>query len=151
MRYLLDTNIVSDLVRNPQGRVADQVRQVGEASICTSIVVAAELRFGAEKRASARLTHQLEVVLDRLHVLPFETPADQAYGTIRNRLESAGTPIGGNDMLIAAQAVALGCTIVTDNEREFARAKDCPARTGCDRHSRGPMLRSGGTQPCAWA
>ena len=56
MRYLLDTNIVSDLVRQPQGPVAQRIRQAGEARICTSILVAAELRFGAEKKGSARLT-----------------------------------------------------------------------------------------------
>lgn len=121
MRYLLDTNILSDLIRHPQGRVAEQIRRVGEAEICTSIIVTAELRFSAAKRGSARLTQQLETVLSVLDVVPFEQPADETYGAIRARLELAGTPIGGNDLLIAAQAKALGCTVVTDNEREFAR------------------------------
>jgi tRNA(fMet)-specific endonuclease VapC len=121
MRYLLDTNIVSDLVRRPQGRIAEYVRKVGEAQVCTSIVVAAELRYGATKKGSQRLTAQLETVLSGLDVLPFEAPADATYGLIRTRLEQAGTPIGANDLLIAAQALALGCTIVTDNEAEFAR------------------------------
>lgn len=121
MRYLLDTNMVSDLVRHPQGRIAEQIRRVGETQVCTSIIVATELRFGATKKGSARLIAQLEQVLGALDVLPFEAPADAAYGLIRSRLEQAGTPIGGNDLLIAAQAVALGHIIVTDNEREFAR------------------------------
>ena len=121
MRYLLDTNILSDLIRHPQGRVAEQIRRVGETDICTSIIVAAELRFGAAKRGSARLAQQLETVLSVLEVVPFEQPADEAYGSIRVQLEQAGTPIGGNDLLIAAQAKALGCTVVTDNEREFGR------------------------------
>ncbi|MEK7862201.1 MAG: type II toxin-antitoxin system VapC family toxin [Chloroflexota bacterium] len=120
-RYLLDTNIVSDLVRDPQGRVAQHIRRVGEAQVCTSIIVAAELRYGAAKKGSARLTAQLEAVLGALEVLPLEAPADLAYGRLRARLEQAGQPIGGNDLLIAAQAVALGHTIVTDNEREFTR------------------------------
>ena len=120
MRYLLDTNILSDLIRNPQGRIAARIADVGEASVCTSVIVAAELR-GAAKRQSRRLTTQLELVLDTLEVLPFEAPADAAYGELRARLESAGTPIGANDMLIAAHGVSLGCTIVTDNEREFSR------------------------------
>jgi tRNA(fMet)-specific endonuclease VapC len=123
MRYLLDTNIVSDLIRNPQGRAAEQIRKVGEAQVCTSIIVAAELRYGAAKKGSPRLTAQLEAVLGGLDVLPFEAPADAAYGHIRAKLEQGGTPIGGNDLLIAAQAVALGCTIVTGNDREFARIK----------------------------
>lgn len=126
MRYLLDTNIVSDLVRNPQGRVMQRIREVGEARVCTSIIVAAELRYGATKKGSSRLTAQLEIVLGALEVLPFETPADTAYGLLRARLEQAGQPIGGNDLLIAAQAAALRYTIVTDNEREFARIDDLP-------------------------
>jgi tRNA(fMet)-specific endonuclease VapC len=124
MRYLLDTNIVSDLVRNPQGRVMQRIREVGEAQVCTSIIVAAELRTGATKKGSPRLTAQLDAVLGALEVLPFEAPADAAYGLLRARLEQAGQPIGGNDLLIAAQAVALRHAIVTDNEREFARIKD---------------------------
>ena len=126
MRYLLDTNIVSDLVRNPQGRVTQRIRDVGEAQVCTSIIVAAELRYGATKRASPRLTAQLEAVLGALEILPFELPADAAYGLLRTRLERAGRPIGGNDLLISAQVVACGHTIVTDNERDFNRIHDLP-------------------------
>ena len=124
MRYLLDTNIVSDLVRNPQGKVAQHIRQVGEAQVCTSIIVAAELRYGAAKKGSPRLLAQLEAVLGALEVLPFETPADAAYGLLRTRLEQAGRPIGANDLLIAAQALALSYAIVTDNEKEFTRVAD---------------------------
>ena len=123
MRYLLDTNIVSDLVRNPQGKVAQRIRKVGETKICTSIIVAAELRYGAAKKVSPRLSAQLEAVLGAIDVLPFEAPADQVYGSTRTQLEKVGQPIGGNDLLIAAQALSLGCTMVTDNEREFARVK----------------------------
>lgn len=121
MRYLLDTNVVSDLVRNPQGRVAQRIRNIGEAQVCTSIIVAAKLRYGAAKKQSPRLTAQLQAVLGALEVLPFEAPADTTYGSLRTRLEQAGKPIGGNDLLIAVQALALGYTIVTDNEREFAQ------------------------------
>ncbi len=121
MRHLLDTNIVSDLVRNPQGRIAARIAEVGEDTVCTSVIVAAELRFGAEKRASERLTAQLERVLGALQILPFEAPADAAYGRLRAELERAGTPIGGNDMLIAAHAMAAGCAVVTDNTSEFGR------------------------------
>ena len=124
MRYLLDTNIVSDLVRNPQGRVAQHIRKIGEVQVCTSIIVAAELRYGAAKKQSPRLTAQLQAVLGALEMLPLQKPADVTYGELRSRLEKAGRPIGGNDMLIAAQALTLGLTLVTDNEREFARVKD---------------------------
>lgn len=125
-RFLLDTNIVSDLVRNPQGRITRRIREIGESQVCTSIIVAAELRYGAAKRGSTALTAQLEAVLGALEVLPFEAPADAIYGELRARLEQAGRPIGGNDLLIAAQAVALRHTIITDNEREFARIGDLP-------------------------
>jgi len=121
MRYLLDTNIVSDLVRDPRGAVVDHIRRVGEARVATSIIVAAELRYGAAKKASVRLTTQLEAVLRAIEILPFEAPADVVYGRLRARLEQGGRPIGGNDLLIAAQAVALGRTLVTDNLREFGR------------------------------
>jgi tRNA(fMet)-specific endonuclease VapC len=119
--YLLDTNIVSDLIRAPQGQAASRVRMVGDFAVCTSIVVAAELRYGAAKKASARLTAQLETVLGALEVVAFEAPADATYGRLRAELEKAGKPIGGNDLLIAAHAVTLGHTLVTDNEREFGR------------------------------
>jgi tRNA(fMet)-specific endonuclease VapC len=121
MPYLLDTNMVSDLVRSPQGRVAAHIRDVGEAEVSTSIIVAAELLYGAAKKGSARLTNQLEAVLGALEVLPFESPADAMYGQLLARLEKAGRTIGGNDLLIAAHTLALGLTLVTDNERAFAR------------------------------
>ena len=124
MRYLLDTNIVSQLVRHPEGQVAKRVRQVGEAQVCTSIIVAAELRCGVAKKGSPRLTSRLEAVLGALDVLPFEAPADATYGLLRARLEITGQPIGGNDLLIAAHASALGHAVVTDNERGFARIDD---------------------------
>ena len=121
MRYLLDTNIVSDIVRHPQGRAAERIRAVGESDVCTSIIVAAELRYGAAKQGSPRLAAQLEAVLRALDVLPFEAPADATYARIRIQLEQTGKPVDANDVMIAAQAVALGCTIVTDKETEFAR------------------------------
>ncbi|MDO9413775.1 MAG: type II toxin-antitoxin system VapC family toxin [Pseudolabrys sp.] len=120
-RYLLDTNILSDLIRNPQGKAARRVAKVGEADICTSIIVAAELRYGCAKSGSIRLRKAVMDLLGEIEVLPFEPPADADYGEIRATLEAAGTPIGGNDMLIAAHARALGATLVTANTREFKR------------------------------
>jgi tRNA(fMet)-specific endonuclease VapC len=120
-KYLLDTNIVSDLVRQPQGAVARSVARVGESAVCTSIVVACELRYGAAKKGSARLSEQLDAVLSVLTTLPLETDADRHYGSIRAALERRGEPIGPNDLLIASQALALGLTLVTDNTAEFRR------------------------------
>lgn len=119
--FLLDTNIVSDLVRRPSGVVAGTIAKVGEARVCTSVIVAAEIRYGAVKKDSPRLAKQLEAVLGAMNVLSLETPADRFYGTLRSRLERAGELIGPNDLLIAAHALAVGCVLVTDNEREFAR------------------------------
>ncbi len=119
--YLLDTNIVSDLVRHPAGKIAQLIRAVGEERICTSLVVAAELRYGAHKKGSARLTNQLEGILAALKVLPLEQPIDERYAELRAALEREGTPIGPNDMLIAAHALALGLVVVTANVGEFSR------------------------------
>ena len=126
MRYLLDTNTVSALVRDPAGVVATHVRRTGEAAVCTSIVVAAELRYGAARRSSKLLNERIEGILSTMDVLPLEVPVDAIYGQLRARLERAGTPIGGNDLLIAAHALALGHTVVTDNEREFSRIPGLP-------------------------
>lgn len=120
-RFLLDTNIVSDLVRHPQGRVAAKIAEIGETQVATSIIVAAELRYGAAKKGSARLSAQLEAVLGALDVMALEPPADATYGDLRAALEKAGKPIGPNDLLIAAQTLVLEMILVTDNEREFAR------------------------------
>ena len=122
-RFLLDTNALSDLVRNPQGKCAGRIGAVGERNVCTSIIVTSELRYGALKKNSIRLTRQLEAVLSVIEILPFEAPADAVYAKIRTKLEAAGTPIGANDLLIASQALALGLTLVTDNEREFDRVE----------------------------
>jgi tRNA(fMet)-specific endonuclease VapC len=126
-RYLLDTNAVSDLIRHPRGPVADRIRKLGMAAVCTSVIVAAELRFGVEKRGSRKLATRVAEALNSLEVLPFEPPADATYAVIRANLEKAGRPIAGNDLLIAAQAVALGYTLVTDNERDFGRIRGLAA------------------------
>jgi tRNA(fMet)-specific endonuclease VapC len=121
VRFVLDTNIVSDLVRHPRGRVTGHIARVGEERVGTSIIVAAELRYGVAKKASSRLATQLEKILGALHVIAFESPADRVYEELHARLERAGRIIGANDLLIAAQALALGCILVTDNEQEFSR------------------------------
>jgi tRNA(fMet)-specific endonuclease VapC len=124
MRFLLDTNIMSDLVRHPRGKISDRIAEVGEEHVCTSIIVAAELRFGATRKNSSRLTAQLEAVLGTIDVLALEAPVDAVYGVIRASLERTGQPIGANDLLIAAHALTLGRAVVTDNEREFLRIVD---------------------------
>ena len=119
--YSLDTNILSDLVRHPQGVVAKKIAVVGENEICISIIVAAELRFGAAKRNSARLSNQVETILAAMLVVPFDVPTDREYAKLRQLLESSGNSIGPNDLLIAAQARANGQILVTNNVSEFTR------------------------------
>ncbi len=121
LRYLLDTNAVSQLVRQPDGEVARRVAALEPGSFAISVVVAAELRYGAERRGSSRLTRQLEAVFSAIDVLPLEEPVDRHYGAIRSELERVGQPIGSNDLLIAAHAKALGVTLVTNNLGEFRR------------------------------
>lgn len=124
VRYLLDTNIVSDLIRNPRGEVAEHIARVGEQHICTSIVVASELRFGARKSGSPRLQQKLMQILNEIEILSLEPPADHHYASIRAHLEARGTPIGPNDMLIAAHARANGMVMVTRNVAEFSRVPE---------------------------
>ena len=126
MRYLLDTNILSSLVRTPAGLVAQRIEAIGETQVYTSVIVAAELRFGVERKGSERLSRQIEGMLALLSVEPWQVPHDRIYAELRARLEKAGTPIGGNDLLIAAQALADGSVLVTDNTREFQRVSGLP-------------------------
>ncbi|MEI5666502.1 type II toxin-antitoxin system VapC family toxin [Bosea sp. CCNWLW174] len=119
-RYLLDTNIISDLVRQPQGRAAKRIAEIGDRQILTSVIVAAELRYGCRKAGSARLSATVEALLSEIETIPFDEAASRTYADLRTALEARGKPIGGNDMLIAAQALALGCIVVTANIDEFA-------------------------------
>ena len=119
--YLLDTNIISDLVRRPNGPVAAHIARSGENNVATSIVVAAELRFGADKKGSSALSARIEAILGAITILPLEPPVDAVYGRLRADLERRGTPIGANDMLIAAHALELERILVTDNVSEFER------------------------------
>ncbi len=120
-RYLLDTNILSHLIRFPNGTILNHLESVLPASACTSIVVSAEIHYGLMKKGSATLTSQARRILTAMDILPLECPVEDHYADIRVHLEKLGTPIGGNDLLIAAHARALGMILVTDNIREFSR------------------------------
>ncbi len=121
--YLLDTNIISDVIRNPAGFAARRIEHIDPKEICTSIVVAAELRYGCARKGSAKLLAKVEALLDTIPVLPLDVSVDSQYGSIRSALEAAGQAIGLNDLLIGAHAYALGLTLVTDNMREFIRIR----------------------------
>ena len=122
--WMLDTNILSDLIRNPRGVLVERLRATGPNAVCTSIVVACELRFGARRKGSQLLTQRVDALLNTLAVLPLDQPADEHYADIRATLERAGTPIGSHDLFIAAHARSRGLTLVTHNGREFARAPE---------------------------
>lgn len=119
--WLLDTNALSELIRNPASPMVRRIAAEAPDAVCTSIVVACELRFGAQRRGSVALTQRVEQLLAAIQVLAFDAPADAHYADIRMTLERAGTPIGSNDLLIAAQARSRGLTLVTHNLREFER------------------------------
>lgn len=120
-RYLLDTNILSEVIRNPDGFAARRYRELDDVQLCTSIIVATELRYGAVKKNSPPLSARVEETLAGLEVVALDSPADAAYAQLRVELERVGNPIGPNDLLIAAQALSLDMVVVTANQREFSR------------------------------
>lgn len=120
-RYLLDTNIISALVKHPQGSVFQKLDAVFPATACTSIIVVAEIEFGLQKRVSKSLEQRVRTILSSIDILPFDQPAQRHYGEIRAHLQRSGQPIGSNDLLIAAHARALNLVLVTHNQREFTR------------------------------
>lgn len=119
---MLDTNIVSELIRNPTGLAAQRARAAGGA-VCVSVIVAAELRYGGAKKGSPQLLRRIEEFLSEVPVLAFDVPADAEYGNIRAELEAADRPIGSNNLLIGAHAYTLGATMVTANVGEFQRIR----------------------------
>ena len=121
MRFLLDTNVLSQLIRDPQGPVAMQLATVGDAQVFTSVVVASELRFGARKKGSTVLTDRVDQLLASIEVAPLEVGVDRLYADIRHALESSGQLIGANDLVIAATALAGGHAVLTTDLDDFGR------------------------------
>jgi tRNA(fMet)-specific endonuclease VapC len=118
---MLDTNTISHFLKFPNGSVAKRIAQSKTGELGTSIIVAAELRFGHVRKSSSRLEILINSVLGDLEVAAWDRPSDQRYAELRAQLEANGGLIGQNDMLIAAHAQALEATLVTDNEKEFSR------------------------------
>lgn len=121
--YMLDTNILSDAIRNPFGIASQYMERVGEDALCVSAVVASEMRYGIRKKGSPRLSDLVENTLSRIAILPYDDAASQNYSVIRNDLERQGQPIGLADLFIAAHACSLNLTLVTNNTREFSRVE----------------------------
>lgn len=121
MRYMLDTNICIYAIKQRPSGVIEALRAKAARGIGISSISAAELYFGAEKSGSARNLDALRHFLEPLEIADFNLPAAEAYGRLRRQLEQAGTPIGPLDTQIAAHALALDVTLVTNNLREFSR------------------------------
>lgn len=120
--YLLDTNVCIDYLTGRYPAVAKRLLQLSPAAVATSSVAVAELRYGAQKSQRPAENHRrLDLLLEDLPVLDFDLDAAAVYGTLRRELEKRGQLIGPNDMLIAAQALAHGVVLVTDNVSEFGR------------------------------
>ena len=121
---MLDTNIISDLMRDPRGksnlRLQHLIASVPGLQVCTSAVVDCEISFGLLRRPSKLLQKAYEDVLQVVEIMPLDAAVTTRYAQTRHDLEKAGTPIGPNDTLIAAHALALDCTLVSA-EAEFDR------------------------------
>lgn len=101
--------------------MAERTAAAGEDRVVTSVIVASELRYGAARRGSRRLTRQVQAVLGAMSVRPLEPDVDRVYALIRTGLKKKGTPIGAHDMLIAAHARVIEAVCATDNTAEFER------------------------------
>ena len=125
--YLLDTNIISALMKDRTGAITANVRawaqRLPDCRLVTSAVVQYELLFGLARHGTSRLQTAYDIQMNKLPVLPLDEAVGQYYARIRAHLEKAGTPIGANDTLIAAHALALGATLVTA-DTEFSRVPD---------------------------
>ncbi len=130
--YMLDTKVVSELARYPQGPLSERIAKVEPDAVCVSIITAAELHYGAAKKGSVKLSARIEAILGGLKVLPLDAPSDRGYGDIRASLEAIGKPIGPNDLLIAAHARAVGAVLVTANMGEFNRVPDLTVENWLD-------------------
>ena len=126
--YLLDTNIISDMMRNPQGRANLQLEvRIAQSKsplrVCTTVVVDCEVRYGLRRKSSSKLDQAYTNLLQIVEVLPLDALVTPHYASLRARLEQAGKSIGANDSLIAAHALALGATLITA-DAEFSRVPD---------------------------
>ena len=121
--YLLDTNVIGELARRPQGPLAKRISTLSPDEFGINPIVACEIEYGLTKRGSAKLRRQVEAILSAVPVLELPSGIARYYGRIRNTLEQQGKPIGPNDLLIAAHGLASDLTVVSGNDREFRRVK----------------------------
>ena len=123
VRYLLDTNMASYVIKGNVPRVREKLLRVPITDVGISVITEAELRFGvARKPEAARLKLAVDEFLLRVDILPWDSSAAQQYAILRSALEDAGAPMGNMDMMIAAQALAAAVVLVT-HDRVFQRVK----------------------------
>src|SRR5207244_2553320 len=120
LAFMLDTDSVSFAVRG-EGRVGSKIVERRPSELCISAITLAELRFGIERRKSARLDRTITALLSNLSVMPFDDACAVTFGRIASKLAETGSPIGDLDALIAAHAITLHITLVTNNAKHFAR------------------------------
>lgn len=122
--YLLDTNILSDMMRNPLGvasqRFIEVITKSPDANLCTSVIVQCELLFGIRRRTHPRWQTHYQRVVESVNVLPLDADVCAPYAALRSLLEAQGQPIGPNDAMIAAHALAINATLVS-GDAEFLR------------------------------
>ena len=124
-RYLLDTNICIDIARERPPQVRQRFEELAPGEAAISVITWGELRYGAEKSAHREsVVQSLDEFAALVPVQPLPKTAGQGYGVLRAALEASGTPIGNNDLWIAAHALAAGLTLITNNEREFRRVQE---------------------------
>jgi tRNA(fMet)-specific endonuclease VapC len=121
MRYMLDTNICIYAIKHRPPEVLAALRAHEGSGLGVSSITVGELEFGVAKSGSSRNAQALEQFLEPLSVADFDRLAAAHYGRLRAALEAGGTPIGPLDLQIAAHALALDLTLVTNNLREFGR------------------------------
>jgi tRNA(fMet)-specific endonuclease VapC len=116
-RYLLDTNIVSDVMRNPDGRAEQALRDNAGAEIGISLVVKGEILFGLARNLNAKGRRRFEAFLEAIAVWPMPEVVADIYGQVRATMEKSGNQLGTNDMWIAAHSLSLDAVLVTDDRR----------------------------------
>ena len=122
MRFMLDTNTCVDLIRQRDDRILRKMQRLTLDDLCVSSVTLSELEYGAAKSADPGKNRlALAQFMTPLRVVPYDDTVAPVYGRVRTELEREGTPIGPLDTMIAAHALSLALTVVTDNGREFRR------------------------------
>jgi len=119
-RFMLDTDTVSFALRG-EGRVAEELLDHRPSDLCVSAITLAELNYGADAKRSRKLRRLIDTFAQSVQTVPFDAQAAGRFGTVAAALARKGTPIGAFDTLIAAHALALGLTLVTNNTQHFSR------------------------------